>query len=112
MWTGFWLRIPTRDYFFFLSPETKSPNSQFSLFSPLEGKENKFNHIGVTQSSPKPNLCIVILKVMATHSSILAGKIPWTEEPGGRHSPRGHEESNMTEQLITHPFKLLLTCTY
>ena len=23
---------------------------------------------------------------MATHSSILAGKIPWTEEPGGLHS--------------------------
>ena len=25
-------------------------------------------------------------KEMATHSSILAGEIPWTEEPGG-HSP-------------------------
>ena len=25
---------------------------------------------------------------MATHSSILAGEIPWTEEPGG-YSPRG-----------------------
>ena len=25
---------------------------------------------------------------MATHSSILAGKIPWTEEPGGQRSPR------------------------
>ena len=23
---------------------------------------------------------------MATHSSILAGKIPWIEEPGGLHS--------------------------
>ena len=23
---------------------------------------------------------------MATHSSILAGKIPWTAEPGGLHS--------------------------
>ena len=32
---------------------------------------------------------------MATHSSILAWKILWTEEPG--HSPRGHKESNMTE---------------
>ena len=25
-------------------------------------------------------------KEMATHSSILAGKITWTEEPGGQHS--------------------------
>ena len=31
---------------------------------------------------------------MATHSSILAWKIPWTEEPGG---PWGHKESNTTE---------------
>ena len=28
-------------------------------------------------------------KEMATHSSILAWKIPWTEEPGG-YSPWGH----------------------
>ena len=26
-------------------------------------------------------------KEMATHSSILAWKIAWTEEPGGLHSP-------------------------
>ena len=32
-------------------------------------------------------------KKMTTHSSILAWKIPWTEEPG---SPWGHKESNMT----------------
>ena len=34
----------------------------------------------------------------ATHSSTLAWRIPWTEEPG---SPRGHKESDTTEQL-TH----------
>ena len=28
-------------------------------------------------------------KEMATHSSILAWRIPWTEEPGGLHSPWG-----------------------
>ena len=33
---------------------------------------------------------------MATHSGILALRIPWTEEPG-RHSPWGHKESDMTE---------------
>ena len=37
-------------------------------------------------------------KEMATHSSILAWRIPWTEEPGGL-QPTGHKESDMTEQL-------------
>ena len=35
---------------------------------------------------------------MATHSSILAWKIPWTEKPGGLQS-RGRKESGTTEQL-------------
>ena len=35
---------------------------------------------------------------MATHSSILARKIPWTEEPAS-YSPWGHKESHMTERL-------------
>ena len=34
-------------------------------------------------------------KEMATHSSILAWGIPWTEEPGGN-SPWGHKESDRT----------------
>jgi len=34
-------------------------------------------------------------KEMATHSSILAWRITWTEEPGGL-SPWTHEESDMT----------------
>ena len=33
---------------------------------------------------------------MATHSSILAWKIPWTEEPG-RLQSMGSPESDMTE---------------
>ena len=33
----------------------------------------------------------------AIHSSILAWRIPWTEEPGGLYSPRGRKESNTTE---------------
>ena len=37
---------------------------------------------------------------MATHSSILAWKIPWTEEPGGLQSI-GHKESDMTEHTHT-----------
>ena len=35
-------------------------------------------------------------KGMATHSSILAWRIPWTEEPGGLQS-MGHKELGMTE---------------
>ena len=35
---------------------------------------------------------------MATHSSILAWRIPWTEEPG-RLCPRGRKESDTTEWL-------------
>ena len=34
---------------------------------------------------------------MATHSSILAWRIPWTEEPGS-YSPWGCKELDMTEQ--------------
>ena len=36
---------------------------------------------------------------VSTHSSILAWKIPGTEEPGGLHSPWGHKESDVTERL-------------
>ena len=37
-------------------------------------------------------------KAMATHSSVLAWKIPWAEKPGGLTS-RGRTESDTTEQL-------------
>ena len=36
---------------------------------------------------------------MATHSSTLAQKIPWTEEPGAGYSPWGRKESGTTERL-------------
>ena len=39
---------------------------------------------------------------MATCSSILAWKIPWTEEPGGLHSPRGCKELDVTEHAHTN----------
>ena len=38
---------------------------------------------------------------MATHSSILAWRTPWIEEPGGLQSV-GHKELDMTEQQRTH----------
>ena len=37
-------------------------------------------------------------KEMATHSSFLAWRIPWTEEPGGIQS-MGHKELDIIEQL-------------
>ena len=45
---------------------------------------------------------------MAPHSSTLAWKIPWTEEPDGLQS-MGHEESDTTEQLHFH-FHFSLSC--
>ena len=35
-------------------------------------------------------------KGTATHSSILAWRIPWTQEPGG-YSPQGQKELDTTE---------------
>ena len=39
---------------------------------------------------------------MAPHSSTLAWKIPWTEEPGEPRSPWGRKESDTTEWLHFH----------
>ena len=46
-------------------------------------------------------------KAMATHSSTLAWRIPWTEGPGG-HSPWGRWGLDTTERLHFH---CLLSCT-
>ena len=46
-------------------------------------------------------MCIWALLVeegMATHSSILVWRIPWTEEPGG-YSLRRHKESDVTDSI-------------
>ena len=40
-------------------------------------------------------------KEMATHSSILAWRVPWTEELGGLQST-GRKESDTTERLHLH----------
>ena len=55
-------------------------------------------------------------KETANHSSILAWKIPWTEEPG--YSPWDHKESDTTEQLQSkkffkgQPFNITVIQTY
>ena len=38
-------------------------------------------------------------KEMATYSSILAWRIPWTDEPGAGYSPWGCKVSDTTERL-------------
>ena len=47
-------------------------------------------------------------KEMATHSSILAWRIPWTEEPGGLQSTG----SDTTEQLHFHFFFSMYFCPF
>ena len=41
-------------------------------------------------------------KEMATHSSILAWRIPWAKEPGG-YSPWGHKSPTLVSDLETKP---------
>ena len=45
-------------------------------------------------------------KGMVTHTSVLAWRIAWTEEPGRLYSPWGRKESDATEQLTLTPSKL------
>ena len=47
---------------------------------------------------PSMDLEDSLKKAMATHSSMLAWKIPWMEQPE-RLQCRGHRASDMTEQL-------------
>ena len=50
-------------------------------------------------------------KEMATHSSILAWKIPWTEELGGLRSMGLQKKSDMTEhEQMMFPSKILSSC--
>ena len=55
-------------------------------------------HPPAMQETQVRSLCLEdpLEKGMATHSSILAWRIPWTEEPGGLQS-MGHKESDTTE---------------
>ena len=45
---------------------------------------------------------------MATHSSILVWRIPWTEEPGGLESIRSQRVRNVTKHARKHLMGLLL----
>ena len=45
-----------------------------------------YYHKNVRNDHKKILSATILEKEMTTHSSILAGKIPWTEEPGGLQS--------------------------
>ena len=49
---------------------------------------------------------------MATHSSILAWRIPWTEEPGGLQSMRSQRVGNDRVTEYTHKSHTVHRCTY
>ena len=64
----------------------------------------------VASPHPHPHLCISHLsleKEMATHSSILAWKIPWTEEPG-RSRSMGVTKNSQTQLNDEHLSLLFL----
>ena len=47
-------------------------------------------------------------KEMATPSSVLAWRTPWTEEPGG-YSPQGHTESETIKYTQMQPYLVQIT---
>ena len=47
---------------------------------------------------------------MATHSSVLAWRIPWTEEPG-RLQSMGLQSQTWLKRLSTHPHKEISSCS-
>ena len=65
----------------------------------VSGKESVCNAGNIKRSTFDPWIRKILQEAMATHSSILGWKIPWTEKLGGLHSPQGRKESNMTEVI-------------
>ena len=75
---------------YFLISWLQSPSAAI-----LEPKKRK----SVTASAFSPSIWHAVMGLeMASHSSALAWRIPWTEELGGLQST-GHKESDTTERL-------------
>ena len=62
------------------------------------GSDSKESACNVGDPSSIPGREDLLEKEMATHSSILAWRIPWTKEPAG-YSLWGHKDSDTTESL-------------
>ena len=84
---------------FFMHPSVDGP---FSHFRVLAGDNSTAVNTGVQVSFRNR----VLSRCMAPHSSALAWKIPWKEEPGGLQS-MGSLELDTTERL---PFHFSLSC--
>ena len=69
-------------------------------------KNSRANAGEIRDVSLIPGLGRSLEKEMATHSSILAWRTPWTEEPGGLHS-WGCKECDTTEQLTHFHFMIM-----
>ena len=61
-----------------------------------DGKESAFKAGDVGDTGSVPGSGRSLEKEMETRCSVLAWRIPWTEEPGG-YSPWGHKESDTTD---------------
>ena len=70
-------------------------------FLPPDGSDGKESACNAGDLGSVPGSEDPLEKGTATHSSILAWRIPWTESPEG-YSPRGRKESDTTEQLTLH----------
>ena len=65
----------------------------------LGGSDGKASACNVEDPGSIPGSGSSLEKEMATHSSILAWKMPWTEEPGGMQSMGMQTESETTGLL-------------
>ena len=66
-------------------------------FTGLSGSDGKTSVYNVGDLGSIPGREDSLEKEMATHSSTLAWKIPWTEELGAGYCPWSGKESGMTE---------------
>ena len=81
-------------------------HEHWSLALPSTGSQRITEHAHVCMCT----YMYVLQKEVATHSSILAWRIPWTEKPG-RLQSMGSQESDTTEQLSTHTHTALAQTT-
>ena len=107
-----------------------SPENPGTLSAPLRLPNSALHFQALTtfQKNPPPHSCqpgplwplalhlnpslLFLEKGMATHSSILAWRIPWTEESLVGYSPWGGKESDMTERLSLTSLTLFLIGSY
>ena len=74
---------------------------KLNLMRPEQQQRNMFKTLHPHSNHRKIIYIYILEKAMAPHSSTLAWKLPWTEEPG-RLQSMGSEESDTTERLHFH----------